>query len=117
MRQPFDAPAAVVNCHCIPVNLLLSTATAGLPPVGAPVPVNGIMILCTVAVTVSAACGGYDVASPEPFGSAALFECVLSLVAYWTEQPTPLTVPAMSNWIPVYEVPSMQSVPAGLPMK
>src|SRR5262245_26741415 len=101
----------------MPINLLLSVATAGLPPLGAPAPVNGILTVVTEAVTSSPACGGYDVESPEAFGSFALFECALSLVAYWAEQPTPLTVPPMSNWIPVYEEASTQSVPAALPLK
>src|SRR5262245_50999120 len=115
--QLFVAPAATVNCHCTPVSLFLSTAMAGLPPLGAPVPVNGIMTVGLPVGTVSAACGAYEVESPAPFGSDALFECALSLVEYWALQPVPAIVPVRSNLMPVNAVASMQSVPAALPLK
>src|SRR5262249_28188454 len=109
--QLFVVPAATVNCHCTPVSLVLSTPTDGLPPVGAPVPPHGIITVATVAEDVSGACGAYDVESPAPFGSEAWFECALSFVEYWAVQPVPPMVPLISNLMPVYGVPSMQSVP------
>ena len=55
--QAFAAPPATVNCHWTPVSFALSMPVAGLPPAGAPAPVNGIMTVATAEVTVRAACG------------------------------------------------------------
>src|SRR5438045_1796395 len=95
--QLWSRPAAVVNCHCTPVSLDLSTETAGLPPVGAPGPTNGIMNVVGVDVTVNDAWGAYDVLSPAPLGFSWLLVCALSLVAYCSVQPVPPTLPQTSN--------------------
>ena len=115
--QLFSVPAGVVNCHWTPVSLALSTAMAGLPPVGAPGPLNGIITVVTVGVTINAACGDVRARIARSLGIDALFVCALSLVAYWAVQPMPSIVPLMSNWTPVWAVASMQAIPSGLPLK
>src|SRR5499427_11003150 len=103
----------------MPVSLSFMIACDGLTPDGAPVPMNGTIIVVGVAVRFTGSCGAYDPAGPPAFGSELAVEsaCALSLVEYWIEQPVPVTVPLMSNWTPVWAVASTQSVPAELPLK
>src|SRR5437763_4676495 len=115
--QIASTTAGVVNCHCTPTSFVGLMPMAGLPPVGAPGPLNGIMIVVVVAGMVSSACGGKAPGGPEPLGSSVGSRCALSFVEYWTEQPSPETDPLMSNWTPLNPEPSMQSVPRALPLK
>src|SRR5688572_419825 len=114
----FAAPAATVNCSCMPVSFVLSASLIGLPPVGAPVPVNGNMTVVGVAVTVTGAWGAYEPAGPDAFMSPPpTAEWALSLVEYWTVQPVPPTVPLILKRMPWYAEASTQKVPSGLPLK
>src|SRR5436190_8686933 len=98
----FVAPLMVVNCHCTPVSRPLSTGTFGLPPIGAPTPMKGIMTVAVAGAAVIVAWGAYEPIGPPAFGSGivgfwVMSACWASLVEYCIEQPAPVTVPLMSN--------------------
>src|SRR6185436_11098400 len=101
--QLLSRPGPAVTCHCTPVSLLLSTPTAGLPPLGAPVPANGMnIVVVVIGGIVSVSWGENEPGGPAPLaGSNVASVWMLSLVEYCAVQSLPVTTPLMSNWTPV----------------